>query len=83
MNAAEFQTTIYNGVITLPGNHKSWNGKKIKVILLDESGSDTTEASAKEATFDAEFFNGAGMWENRDDITQESIRTQACRANKR
>ncbi len=83
MNAAEFQTTVHNGVITLPSNQKSWDGKKIKVILLDETSFDATETSAKEATFDADFFNCAGMWENRDDITQESIRTQAWRDNKR
>ena len=34
MNAVEFQTTVHNGVITLPGNQQSWNGKKIKVILI-------------------------------------------------
>ena len=36
MNAVEFQATVHNGVITLPDNQQSWNGKKIKVILLDE-----------------------------------------------
>ena len=40
MNAVEFQTTVHNGVITLPGNQQSWNGKKIKVILLDEASSE-------------------------------------------
>jgi hypothetical protein len=83
MNAVEFQTTVHNGVITLPGNQQSWNGKKIKVILLDEASSDVTEISAKESTSDADFVSCAGIWENRDDISQESIRAKAWRDNKR
>ena len=83
MNAVEFQTTIHNGVITLPSNQQSWNGKKIKVILLDEASSDVTEISANEATSEADFFNCAGIWVNRDDINQESIRAKAWRDNKR
>ena len=83
MNAVEFQTTVHNGVITLPGNQQAWNGKKIKVILLDEASSDATEIAAKESTSEADFFNYAGIWENRDDINQESIRAKAWRDNKR
>jgi len=83
MNAVEFRTTVHNGVITLPGNQQSWNGKKIKVILLDEASSDVTEISANEATSEADFFNCTGIWENRDDINQESIRAKAWRHNKR
>ena len=83
MNAVEFRTTVHNGVITLPGNQQSWNGKKIKVILLDEASSDVTEISANEATSEVDFFNCAGIWENRDDINQESIRAKAWRDNKR
>ena len=83
MNAVEFQTTVHNGVITLPGNQQSWNGKKIKVILLDEASSNVTEIAAKESTSEADFFSCAGIWENRDDINQESIRAKAWRDNKR
>jgi hypothetical protein len=83
MNAVEFQTTVHNGVITLPSNQQSWNGKKIKVILLDEGSSDATEISANDSTAEADFFNCAGIWENRDDINQESIRAMAWRDNKR
>ena len=50
MNAVEFQTTVHNGMITLPGNQQAWNGKKIKVILLDEASPDATEISANEST---------------------------------
>ncbi len=79
MNAVEFQTTVHNGVITLPGNQQAWNGKKIRVILLDEASSGTTEISANEPTSEADFFNCAGIWEKRDDINQESIRAKAWR----
>ncbi len=82
MNAVEFQTTVHKGVITLPSHLQSWNGKKIKVILLDEASSDATEIAAKESTSEADFFNCAGIWENRD-ISQESIRAKAWRDNKR
>jgi hypothetical protein len=56
MNAVEFQATVHNGVITLPGNQQAWNAKKIKVILLDEASSDVTERAAKESTSEADFF---------------------------
>lgn len=79
MNAVEFQTTVHNGVITLPSNQQSWNGKKIKVILLDEASPGVTEISVSESTSEADFFNCAGIWENRDDISQEFIRAKAWR----
>jgi len=82
MNAVEFQTTVHNGVITLPSNQQSWNGKKIKVILLDEATPDATEISANESRSEADFFNCAGIWENRD-INQEFIRAKAWRNNQR
>jgi hypothetical protein len=81
MNTVEFQTTVHNGVITLPGNQQAWNGKKIKVILLDEASPDAAEVSANEAASEADFFNCAGIWENRE-ISQESIRAKAWRDNK-
>ena len=82
MNAVEFQATVHDGVITLPSNQLAWNGKKIKVILLDETSPDTSEMSAGEQAADADFFNCAGIWENRD-INQETIRAKAWRDNKR
>jgi hypothetical protein len=82
MNAVEFQTTVHNGVITLPSDQQSWNGKKIKVILLDEASPDATERSVNESMSEADFFNCAGIWENRD-INQESIRAKAWRDNQR
>ena len=83
MNVVEFQTTIHNGMITLPDNQQAWNGKKIKVILLDEASSIVTEIVANEVTSDTDFFTYAGIWENRDDINQQSIRAKAWPDNKR
>jgi len=76
MNDVEFQATVHNGVITLPDNQQSWNGKKIKVILLEEASTDAAELSANASTSEADFFSYAGIWENRD-INQESIRAKA------
>ncbi|MEI6270332.1 MAG: hypothetical protein WCP01_15760 [Methylococcaceae bacterium] len=76
MNAVEFQATVHNGVITLPDNQQFWNGKKIKVILLDEADADAAELSANGSTSEADFFSYAGIWENRD-VNQESIRAKA------
>jgi len=81
MNAVEFQATVNNGVIILPSNQQSWNGKKIKVILLEEASPDVTDSSTNEsAESEADFFTYAGLWENRE-ISQESIRAQAWRTN--
>ena len=76
MNAVEFQTTVHNGVITLPDNQQSWNGKTIKVILLDETSTDAVQLLANSSSSEADFFSCAGIWENRD-INQESIRAKA------
>jgi hypothetical protein len=78
MNAVEFQATVHNGVITLPTNQQAWNGKKIRVILLDETSPDTTELSAQKSITEDDFFNAAGLWKDRD-ISQESIRAEAWR----
>ena len=80
MNAVEFQATVHNGVITLPTNQQAWNGKKIRVILLDETSHDTTELSAQKSITEDDFFNAAGLWKDRD-ISQESIRAEAWRDN--
>jgi len=80
MNAVEFQATVHNGLITLPNNQQSWNGKKIRVILLDEASPDTTELSAQQPMTEDDFFNAAGLWKDRD-ISQESIRADAWRDN--
>ncbi|MEI6707179.1 MAG: hypothetical protein WCK96_08610 [Methylococcales bacterium] len=80
MNAVEFQATVHNGVITLPTNQQAWNGKKIRVILLDETSPYTTELSAQKSITEDDFFNAAGLWKDRG-ISQESIRAEAWRDN--
>jgi hypothetical protein len=82
MNAVEFQTTVHNGAIKLPDDQKSWDGKKIRVILLDEANLDTTDLSANESKPITDFFSCAGIWENRD-INQDTIRAKAWRDTKR
>jgi hypothetical protein len=81
MNAVEFQATVHNGAITLPDNQQSWNGKKIKVILLEEASTDAADLSVNASTSEADFFSYAGIWGNRD-INQESIRAKAWPDNR-
>jgi hypothetical protein len=76
MNAVEFNAVVRNGHIALPDNQQSWNDKNIKVILIDVSGSLQT---AKPLSAD-DFFDVAGMWAQRDDVTQESLRRVAWRS---
>lgn len=82
MNATEFQATVHNGIITLPNNQESWNGKTIKVILLEEADNDVKELSDRDSTAETLFFSCAGIWENRD-IDQESLREQAWPEHRR
>jgi hypothetical protein len=76
MNAVEFHAVVRNGHIALPDNQQSWNDKYIKVILIDVSGSLQT---AKPLSAD-DFFDAAGMWAQRDDVTRESLRRVAWRS---
>jgi len=76
MNAVEFHATVHNGMITLPSNQLAWNGKKIKVILLDETSPDSIEMAVGEQIAAADFFSCAGIWENRD-IHKAAIRAKA------
>ena len=40
MEAIEFETVIYDGIVNISVEHSSqWEGKKIRVIVLDESES--------------------------------------------
>ena len=78
MNATEFQTVIENGVIALPKDRQSWNGKKIRVILLEDVNPAAEALPENESTTAADFFSCVGLWENRD-ISLQSIRTKAWR----
>jgi hypothetical protein len=47
MQALEFQTTLHNGTVTLPPEYSSqWEGKTIRVILLDEATLTSVETPA-------------------------------------
>jgi hypothetical protein len=52
------------------------------VILLDDATTENTNMPAEALDKDADFFSTAGLWKNRDDINQESIRAKAWRNNK-
>ncbi|PZV09911.1 MAG: hypothetical protein DCF22_17795 [Leptolyngbya sp.] len=47
MQAIEFQTTLHNGVVTIPPEYSAqWEGKTIRVIVLDEAApTPATEAN--------------------------------------
>ncbi len=78
MNASEFQTIVHNGLIVLPKDQQSWNGKKIRVILLDET---ELSALADQTAFpEIDFFDLAEIWENRE-INQEALRKKGWRNN--
>ena len=61
-------------------HYKSYRAK-IKVILLDDATTENTNVPAEALDRDADFFSTAGLWKNRDDISQESIRAKAWRNN--
>lgn len=35
MNTIEFETKIHNGVVEIPTEHRAWQNKTVRVILLD------------------------------------------------
>lgn len=48
----------------------------------DDATTENTNVPAEALDRDADFFSTAGLWKNRDDINQESIRAKAWRNNK-
>lgn len=38
MQAIEFVSKTHDGVVDLPREHQSWNGKQVRVILLEAMG---------------------------------------------
>jgi hypothetical protein len=48
MRSLEFKATPQNGIVTLPSEYSSeWEGKTIRVILLDEATTSTPLSDAK------------------------------------
>ena len=44
MQAIEFISNAHDGVVDLPREHRHWNGKKVRVILLDAADDTTKQA---------------------------------------
>jgi hypothetical protein len=46
MQAIEFQTTLHNGIVTIPPDYATqWEGKTIRVIVLDEAAPTSSTAA--------------------------------------
>lgn len=80
MNTVQFETIVQNGMISLPSNQPDWNGKKIKVLILDAS--EILPESEQIQEREADFFAYAGIWQDHN-ISQESIRNSAWRKTQR
>lgn len=37
MQTLEFVTEAHNGIVTLPQEYQHWNGKKVRVVLLEDN----------------------------------------------
>ncbi|MGD0961841.1 MAG: hypothetical protein ABSB19_18680 [Methylomonas sp.] len=77
MNASEFHTVVHDGMIAIPENQQFWNGKKIRVILLEDDANNL-ESTDQPTLTETNFFDLAGIWKNRE-IDQEALRKQAWR----
>lgn len=59
MQAAEFVSKAHDGVVDLPQEFQDWNGKPVRVILLDE----TPGQSASQDTVANVWAKTAGAWQ--------------------
>ena len=62
MQAIEFVSKAHDGVVDLPREHQSWNGKDVRVILLEAEGSTVK----RKALFKAATLSTRGYQFNRD-----------------
>lgn len=62
MRAIEFLSKAHDGVVDLPREHQGWNGKQVRVILLDTSG----EPANRKTLFKAVTISTRGYRFNRD-----------------
>ncbi|MDJ0580918.1 hypothetical protein [Crocosphaera sp.] len=69
MEAIEFETVIHDGIVNLPVEYSSqWEGKKIRVIVLDESDSLSESGDESEKKMlKAISLNTKGFKFNRED----------------
>ena len=62
MRAIEFVSRAHDGVVDLPSEHQGWNGKQVRVILLEA----VNEAAKRKAQFKAASISTRGYRFNRD-----------------
>jgi hypothetical protein len=70
MEAIEFKTILHNGMVTIPSEYSmKWEGKTIRVIVLDESES-LSAPKEKKRIFKAVSLNTQGFKFNRDEANE-------------
>ncbi len=62
MQAIEFVGKAHDGVVDLPSEYQGWNGKNVRVILLE----DVNEATRRKTQFKAATISTRGYRFNRD-----------------
>ena len=62
MQAVEFVSKAHDGVVDLPREHQNWNGKQVRVIMLEA----TNEATKCKPTFKAATLSTRGYRFDRD-----------------
>ncbi len=62
MQAIEFVSKAHDGVVDLPSEYQGWNGKNVRVILLEA----VNEAAKRKALFNAATISTRGYRFNRD-----------------
>lgn len=62
MQAIEFVSKAHDGVVDLPREHQAWNGKQVRVILLEA----VTETAKRKAQFKAASISTRGYHFDRE-----------------
>lgn len=62
MQAIEFVSKAHDGVVDLPREYQSWNGKQVRVILLETM----SETAKRKTLFKAATISTRGYRFNRD-----------------
>jgi len=62
MQAIEFVSKAHDGVVDLPCEHQAWNGKDVRVILLEA----VSVATKRKSLFNAATISTRGYRFNRD-----------------
>jgi hypothetical protein len=62
MQAIEFVSKAHDGVVDLPAEYLGWNGKQVRVILLDE----VSNIDKRKALFTAATISTRGYHFSRD-----------------